>query len=146
MVQSFVSRRDTQERWQSALKRADAKNVRLFKIESTGTYIATSGTTTTVAYQTDGVSCECAAAVHGDPVCIHRAKFWQAMGMLELDAPQTRPCSFCRGEGEIWSEGSWNPDTCFYCRGTGQVDGVIDRIGPNNVIEFSRIDSPRPAA
>ena len=145
---TFVSRRESLDRWHAALKRANDKGVNIYRIESTGQFIATSGTTVTVAYATDGVSCECAAAVHGDPVCQHRAAYWAAQGMLTLGdaAPATMPCYPCDGTGKIWSEGSWSPDQCWYCSGTGQVDVVLDRIGPDNVVPFPAIERPRPAA
>jgi hypothetical protein len=143
----FVSRRDTQERWQSALKRANDKGVKIYRIESTGQFIATSGTTVTTAYAVDGVRCECAAAVHGDPVCQHRAAYWAAQGMLTVEetVPATRACYPCDGSGQVWSEGSWSPDPCFYCRGKGRVDTHIDRV-PANVIAFPVTDDRRPAA
>lgn len=148
LVTRFVSRRESIDRWQSALRRADEKNVRLYRVEVSGAYIATSGTTTTVAYQTDGISCECAAAVQGDPVCIHRARFWQAMGMLALEvepAPATMSCTFCRGTGEFWADGQWSADTCGACNGRGYFSPVADRI-PTNVIPFPVTDDRRPAA
>jgi len=146
MVQSFVSRRESLDRWTAALKRAQNNGVHVYRIESTGQFIATPGTTVTTAYATDGVSCECAAAVHGDPVCQHRAAYWAAQGMLTLDetAPATMPCRPCDATGQIWNEDSWSPDRCWYCSGTGRRDVVIDRV-PANVVQFARINS-RPHA
>ena len=145
MVQSFVSRRDTVERWQSALKRANDKGVHVYRIESTGQFIATSGTTVTTAYATDGVSCECAAAVHGDPVCQHRAAYWAAQGMLTLDESPTL-CTFCRGTGEFWAEGDWSASACGCCGGRGSYPAVVDRVPATNIIPFPTSDDRRPAA
>ena len=148
MSSTFVSRRESMERWQAALRRANDKGVKVYKLETIGVYVATSGSRSLVCYRTDGASCECAAAQSGDPVCVHRAKYWQVAGMLTLDdaAPATMPCGPCEGTGQIWSEGQWSADPCFICSGRGCVDVVIDRISPNNIVEFPRIDSPRPAA
>jgi hypothetical protein len=146
---TFVSRRESIDRWTAALKRAEEKGVKIYRIELNGAYVATSGSRQLVAYRTDGIECECEAARHGDPVCIHRAKYWEAMGMLAAEvepASATMPCLACRGEGQIWSEGSWSPDRCFVCSGTGHVDLVIDHIGPDNVVPFVRNEHPRPAA
>ena len=147
MVQSFVSRRQSLDRWQSALKRATDKGVKIFQIESTGVYVATSGSRPITAYQTDGIRCECPAGVAGDPVCQHRAKFWQAMGMLELDGPQAVACASYDATGQVWLEGSWSADECWYCSGRGSRDVVLDRVGPvaDNIVTFS-VDRPRPAA
>lgn len=147
---TFVSRRESIDRWHAAVRRADEKSVKLFQIESTGVYIATSGTRHLVAYRTDGIECECAAAVAGDPVCLHRARYWQAMGMLELDetTPETVACFPCDGSGKLWSAGSWSPDRCGFCSGAGVVEVVLDRIGPvvDNVVEFPAVDHYPPAA
>jgi DnaJ-class molecular chaperone len=126
---TFVSRRESLDRWTAALKRATDKGVKIYRIESTSQFIATSGTTVTTGYATDGVECECMAAVHGDPVCQHRAAYWAAQGMLTLDdaAPATRPCGACGGSGECWRDGQFTPDPCFYCRGAGAVDVVTDQ-------------------
>ena len=147
-LSTFVSRRESLDRWHAALKRAQANNVHVYRIESSGQFIATSGTTVTAAYATDGVSCECAAAVHGDPICQHRAAYWAAHGMLTLEetAPVTMPCSMCDGSGQCWLEGEYAARECWYCSGRGSRDVVLDHIGPNNIVEFPRIDSPRPAA
>jgi hypothetical protein len=58
-----------------------------------------------IAYRTDGVSCDCEAAMlGGDPVCLHRAAYWHARGMLELDPEPEPPASAA-------------PVICFRCRG-----------------------------
>jgi hypothetical protein len=45
-----------------------------------------------VVYGTDGVLCECEAAMlAGDPVCLHRAATWHAVGVLNLDLEPEPP-------------------------------------------------------
>jgi hypothetical protein len=41
----------------------------------------------------------------GDPVCLHRAGYWYAVGVLELDPEPEPPASSA-------------PVVCFRCRGT----------------------------
>lgn len=73
-------------RWQAALKRAIGNGVQVRQLAGSGAWVATSGSDPLAAYGTDGVRCECAAAVLGhDPVCQHRAAFWRAMGALAPD-------------------------------------------------------------
>lgn len=83
-------RQATPARWQAALARAIETDIQIRQIAGTGEWIATSGTRA-VAYRTDGVSCECEAALlGGDPVCRHRAAYWHALGLLDLD-PEPDP-------------------------------------------------------
>jgi hypothetical protein len=57
-----------------------------------------------LAYKTDGISCDCEAAMlGGDPVCLHRAAYWYAQGVLELDPEPEPPASAA-------------PVICFRCR------------------------------
>jgi hypothetical protein len=59
-----------------------------------------------IAYRTDGITCDCEAAMlGGDPVCLHRAAYWFAQGMLELDPEPAAPAPA--------------PVVCFRCRGAG---------------------------
>jgi hypothetical protein len=45
-------------------------------------------------YRTDGVSCDGEAAMlGGDPVCLHRASYWYAQGVLEFDPEPEPPAS-----------------------------------------------------
>lgn len=81
-------------RWQAALKRAITNGVRVRQLAGSGQWIATSGRDPLVAYETDGVRCECPAAVLGnDPVCQHRAAFWHATGALALDDGEAEPAA-----------------------------------------------------
>jgi hypothetical protein len=66
--------RDTSERWEAARNRAHLANVQVRQLAGSGQWIVTSASDPTVAYETDGVTCNCAAALlGGDPVCLHRA-------------------------------------------------------------------------
>jgi hypothetical protein len=50
--------------------------------------------------------CECEAAMlAGDPVCLHRAASWHAVGVLNLDLEPEPPAPAA-------------PVVCFRCRGT----------------------------
>ena len=60
-----------------------------------------------IADRTDGITCDCEAAMlGGDPVCLHRAAYWFAQGMLELD-PEPEPAAPAA------------PVVCFRCQGAG---------------------------
>jgi hypothetical protein len=62
------------ERWQRASERARLAGVQVRQLAGSGQWIATSASDPTVAYETDGVICNCAAALlGGEPVCLHRA-------------------------------------------------------------------------
>ena len=120
-ITHIVSRKSaTPERWQQALSRAIANGVKVFQVAGSGEHVATSASEPGTVYRTDGVSCECAAAVLGnDPVCCHRAAFWLHVGVLDPEPPTTpaapavvevpaQPpiCPHCQGEEEIeyWVE------------------------------------------
>lgn len=65
---------DTPERWEAALERAHLAGVQVRQLAGSGQWIVTSATGAEVAYETDGTTCTCAAAMlGGDPVCLHRA-------------------------------------------------------------------------
>lgn len=117
-------RQATPERWQTALGRAFAEGVQVRQLAGSGAWMALSGTDATVAYLTDGMNCECQAAEFGDPVCKHRAAYWNAIGALDLDPqpdPPTAPavvvkaviikpatCQWCEGEGYIYKASTIN--------------------------------------
>jgi hypothetical protein len=78
----------TPERWQEALKRALEEGVRVNRVQSTGQWMATSGTKRNVAYELTVVNgivhgCSCQAAEFNDPVCKHRARYYYDAGLLE---------------------------------------------------------------
>ena len=75
------------------------------QLAGSGEWIVSSASRPGIAYRTDGVSCDCEAAMlGGDPVCLHRAAYWYAQGVLELDPEPEPPASAA-------------PVICFRCRG-----------------------------
>ena len=75
------------ERWRNALKRARAEGLRLYRIAGSGDVVVTSSRLHDTVYATDGLTCECEAAMlGGDPICKHRAIFWFEQDMLNQDA------------------------------------------------------------
>jgi hypothetical protein len=58
-----------------------------------------------MAYRTDGLTCDCEAAMlGGDPVFLLRTAYWYAQSLLELDPEPEPPASAA-------------PVVCFRCRG-----------------------------
>lgn len=121
----------TPERWQKALERAIANRVRVAQLGTTGQWIATSGSDALGAYELDvagGVArgCTCAAGEHGDPVCLHRAAYYRAVGLLHLaDAP----CAACDGAGCVTKTSATFGTTyrvdCRSCGGRGTRPPVV---------------------
>src|SRR5215207_3502371 len=116
-METRKQRQATPERWQRALQRALFANVEAKQLAGSGEWIVSSASRPGIAYCTDGVSCDCEAAMlGGDPVCLYRAAYWYAQGVLELD-PEPEPpasaapvacfrscgaaagCSVCHGAG-----------------------------------------------
>jgi hypothetical protein len=94
------------ERWQRALERALFAGVEAKQLAGSGEWIVSSGSRPGLAYRTDGITCDCEAAMLGsDPVCLHRAAYWYAVGVLELDPEPDPPAPAA-------------PVVCFRCRGT----------------------------
>ncbi len=129
-------RRATPERWQAALKRALDAGVQIRQLAGSGAWVATSATDPTAAYVVSGQACECRAAAEGDPVCLHRAAFWHALGVLDLEpepvpvvtAPTPATCPTCGGNGfdpacsgHRISAGYVVHCPCPHCDGTGTV-------------------------
>src|SRR5215216_1614515 len=77
-------RQATPERWQRALQRAQFAGVEAKQLTGSGEWIVASASRPGIAYRTDGISCDCEAALlAGDPVCLHRAAYWFAHGLLD---------------------------------------------------------------
>ncbi len=103
MTTTMARRPATPARWQAALQRALAEGVQVRQVVGCGLWVATSGSDPSKAYAVqvrDGLAygCECPAAEYGDQVCKHRAAYYHAAGLLDLDpeppaaaAPQPRP-------------------------------------------------------
>ncbi len=88
-------RQATPERWQAALRRALAEQVQVRQVVGCGLWVATSGTDATKAYTvqvSNGIAhgCECPAGDFNDPICKHRAAYYFAAGLLDLD-PEPEP-------------------------------------------------------
>ena len=88
-------RQATPERWQAALRRALDEGVQVRQVVGCGLWVATSGTDVTKAYAVqvhNGIArgCECPAGEFGDPICKHRAAYYHAAGLLDLD-PEPEP-------------------------------------------------------
>jgi len=87
-------REDVGERWCLAAERAIKEKIRISQIESSGQWIASSGTKFGVSYAV-GVtgniahSCDCDAANHNDKVCKHRAAFYLHIGALAIVDTET---------------------------------------------------------
>ncbi len=102
-------RRATPQRWQAALQRALAEGIQVRQLAGSGAWVATSGSDPAVAYLVSAQGCECQAGEHGDPTCKHRAAFWHAQGVLDLEpepaaapvvaAPTPATCPACGGNG-----------------------------------------------
>ena len=125
-VETRTQRQATPERWQRALKRALFAGVKAKQLAGSGEWIVSSASRPGIAYQTDGITCDCEAAMLGDdPVCLHRAAYWYAVGVLELD-PEPEPpapaspvsCWQCNGCGQQWYRGGYALP-CAACRGAG---------------------------
>src|SRR4051794_5556660 len=84
-------RQATPERWQRALQRSLFAGVEAKQIAGTGEWIVSSASRPGVCYRTVGIACDCEAAMLGaDPVCVHRAAYWYAVGVLERE-PEPEP-------------------------------------------------------
>jgi hypothetical protein len=109
MIQSQTRARvENPARWAKAAERAVAGNIQVRQVQSTGQWIATSGTDASVAYElqvTGNVAhgCDCLAGLNGDGVCRHRAAFYVLIGALdpnpEPDPPASAACWACNGSG-----------------------------------------------
>jgi hypothetical protein len=123
------------ERWQRAAQRAVDEGVEVRQINSSGAWVANSGTHANVAYMLEiaqGIvrSCSCPAGAYGDPVCKHAAAYYVSVGLIELDDPEPDPpasgaiiCFACHGRGQRRDRtGSALP--CHVCGGIGSADLV----------------------
>jgi hypothetical protein len=134
MVQEPITRPDTEERWQEALRRAHNEGVQVRQLAGCGMWIATSGSDRMTAYEVTPWGCECHAGQYGDPICKHRAALLEKLGRLSIqpvrDASRLVRCATCNGigtvPGTVNSGRSWRYDNieCMDCHGTGQV---VDR-------------------
>ncbi len=127
---------------------ARERGIQVFREVATGQWFATSTSKPETLHRVTAVSCDCLGFV-AHQRCSHHSALLAKLGWLpriDDESPATVDCGACGGSGEIWRDGQFTPDPCFYCRGKGRVDVVIDRIGPDNVVQFPAIEQPRPAA
>ncbi len=129
---------------------ARERGIRVYSDDAGTQWFATSASQVGVLHYVTAVSCSCRGFIFSG-ACSHNAALLARLGWLPRiadESPATVACSVCSGKGEVWTEGSWSPDQCWYCQGSGRRDLVIDHISPvaDNIVEFPRIDSPRPAA
>ena len=101
-MQTRTTRQATPERWQRTVSRAISERIEVRQVNARGQWIASSGSRANVAYilgVTRGVahSCTCEAGQAGDPVCLHRAAYWYAIGVLEPEPPA--PVADCECAG-----------------------------------------------
>jgi len=126
MAQAAMTRRQrtaNPARWQAALKRALAEGVQVRQLAGSGMWIATSGSDATTAYEVSQFGCSCPAGEFGDPVCKHRAAYWHALGILELDdepEPPT-PAAPAAPERRYHSGDGYDHSGCAYCEGDGYL-------------------------
>ncbi len=139
------ARRASPERWQAALRRAIAEGIQVRQLVGSGAWVATSGSDPAAAYLVGANGCECQAGEYGDPACKHRAAFWHAQGVLNLEPePDAAPvvtavvvepppapvatCPVCAGRGidpdcrgHRVAPGYFVHCPCFACDGSGAV-------------------------
>src|SRR4051794_26147015 len=86
MVTSSPARRHvaTLDRWVKALERSAVEGITAFQVSSTGQWVVTSANDPLTVYATDGIDCDCLAAVNGDGVCKHRAIVLNLTGRLTI--------------------------------------------------------------
>jgi len=138
MAQQMQARKQRQaspERWQKAAQRAITEGIEVRQVNTSGMWVATSGTQSNVAYLleiTQGVvlSCSCPAGQFGDPCCKHAARFYLDAGVLEIEEPEPDPsgpaavaCWRCYGAGIVWvrdcERNNFPHPVCDVCGGTG---------------------------
>jgi len=125
-------------RWIAARNRAVKEGVKVFRIENTGQWVATSGTKPGVAYKLNVTgnlvnSCDCPAGEQGN-VCKHQAAYYDLIGAIPSEADvleaediardaaatiAPRPCSWCSGRGRSFNDYWLEVRKCSWCDGTG---------------------------
>ena len=103
------SRVATPERWQKALERALTEGIEVRQVNSSGMWVANSGTHANVAYVLEIVhgvvrSCSCPAGEFGDACCKHAARYYFDAGLLDPEPPAAQaaaPCGRCHGAGAL---------------------------------------------
>jgi hypothetical protein len=126
--------------WRDARDRARKHGIRVFQVEGSGQWIATSSKPG-VAYALTVVrnvayGCECAGADYGNDVCMHKAAFYDHIGafpdplqaMEDEDIAreaasntEAKDCVWCRGRGSDYNPAAQERRPCWWCEGTGKA-------------------------
>lgn len=91
MQRSVTSGRTaSHERWQRAAQRARDRGIEVRQLETSGQWIANSGSDPKKAHELEIVnglvrSCSCEAGQFGDPCCAHSAAYYLSVGVLVLE-------------------------------------------------------------
>ena len=116
------------ERWAKALDRALAAGLEVFRVADTGEVMVTGSSQLDTLHRCDGEACTCAAAVAGDPVCMHRAVVRRTLGTLpvvvvHVDELALEACAACvAGKVEEWGvSGVIGCRPCGVCGGSGAI-------------------------
>ena len=137
-VPSRTTRQASPERWQKAAQRAIAEGISVRQVNTSGMWVANSGTQANVAYLLEITgnlvqSCSCPAGSYGDPCCKHAARYYLDAGVLELDDPEPDPpalgatisCWNCSGGGVVYvrecERAGWPHPPCPTCKGSGEL-------------------------
>jgi hypothetical protein len=95
---------DTPDRWEAALQRAHLAGVQVRQLAGSGQWIVTSASASEIAYETDGATCTCAAAMLGDdPVCLHRAALREHLSPKPDPEPPTHQAYDKDAEALRWA-------------------------------------------
>jgi hypothetical protein len=136
---------DQSLRWIAARDRAITEHVAVYQVESTGQWVATSGTKPGVAYALE-VTGNVVATLRlpgrraRQYLCKHQAAFYALIGAIPTtvdaleaediarDAAATiapRPCSWCSGRGHSFNDYWLEVRPCSWCEGTGSGTAVV---------------------
>ena len=142
-------RQATPERWQRALQRALFASVEAKQLAGSGEWIVSSASRPGIAYRTDGVTCDCEAAMlGGDPVCLHRAAYWYARACWSWTrsrSPRLRPlviCFRCRARSPA-ARSALAPPFPLAARAAALV-AAADRIAAWSRLGAGELTSPQP--
>lgn len=115
-------------RWTAAAKRAVEQGIQVRQLNTSGAWVATSGSDSTVCYLMEiraghVESCSCPTGDFGDPVCKHAARFYLDLGLLdepEPDPPAPQACFWCDGRGRVQNVYRQCYEDCDACGGSGE--------------------------
>lgn len=114
-------RQASPERWRKAAERAISEGIEVRQVNSTGMWVANSGSAANVAYVLEIVgglvrSCSCPAGEFGDACCKHAARYYLDTGVLD-------PAPVCiRCQGHPWR--TLRVSQCPACHSAGRGEGA----------------------